>query len=217
MISTSDLIDSLVANAKPVRRLRSPVVRASYWLLFSVLILLLFAITHGVRPDLALKLRQPEFVIGIAAALATGMLAAIASFITSVPGRSRNWLLLPAPALAIWIATVGYGCITNWISIEPEGVSLGETARCFATLVLTGAPLSLLMLLMLRYAACLSPASVAITASLAVAAMAAVALSLLHPLNATAMVLIWNLGVAALLVAASGLYGRRLFEWIAPQ
>jgi hypothetical protein len=116
MIPTSDLIDSLVATAKPVRRLRPPVVRASCWLLFSVLILLV-AIGHGVRPDLALKLQQPVFVISIAAALTTGILAAIASFTASIPGRSRKWLLLPAPALVVWIATVSYGCLTNWISI----------------------------------------------------------------------------------------------------
>jgi len=31
------------------------------------------------------------------------------------------------------------------------------------------------------------------------------------------MVLIWNLGTAALLVALGGLYGRRMFSWVAPR
>jgi hypothetical protein len=51
--------------------------------------------------------------------------------------------------------------------------------------------------------------------SLAVAAMTAVALSIFHPLDATAMILLWNLGVAALYLALSGRYGQRLLDWIA--
>src|SRR5437660_7811087 len=134
MRPTSDLIDALVADVKPVRRLRPPVVRASCWLLFAALLLALVAVGHGVRPDLMLKLRQPVFTTSVAAALMTGVLAAMASFIASVPGRSRRWLLLPAPALVVWISTIGYGCLTDWVSIGPGGMSLGETARCFATL-----------------------------------------------------------------------------------
>ncbi|TAL93757.1 MAG: DUF1109 domain-containing protein [Paraburkholderia sp.] len=217
MTSTSDLIDSLVADAKPVRRLRPPVTRALCWLLFAALMLALVAVVHGVRPDLMLKLRQPAFVVGVAAALITAVLASTASFIASVPGRSRRWLWLPAPAVAVWMSTIGYGCLTNWVSIGPDGMSPGETARCFATLAITGIPLSLVMLIMLRYAARLAPTPVVMTGSLAVAAMTATALSLFHPLDATIMILMWNFGVAALLMALSGLYGRRLFGWMTPQ
>ncbi|RDK03438.1 NrsF family protein [Paraburkholderia lacunae] len=217
MTSTPELIDSLVADAKPVRRLRPPVTRALCWLLFAALLLALVALVHGVRPDLVLKLRQPTFVVGVVAALITAALASTASFIASVPGRSRRWLWLPAPAVMVWMSTVGYGCLTNWVSIGPDGISPGETARCFATLAITGVPLSLAMLIMLRYVARLAPTPVVMTASLAVAAMTAAALSLLHPLDATVMILMWNVGVALLLLALSGLYGRRLFGWVAPR
>lgn len=217
MTSTSDLIDSLVAGAKPVRRLRTPVTRALCWLLFAALMLTLVALVHGVRPDLMVKLRQPAFVVGVAAALITAALASTASFIASVPGRSRQWLWLPAPAVVVWMSTIGYGCLTNWVSIGPDGMSPGETARCFATLAITGIPLSLVMLIMLRYVARLAPTPVVMMGSLAVAAMTAAALSLFHPLDATIMILMWNFGVAALLLVLSGLYGRRLFGWVVPQ
>jgi hypothetical protein len=216
VITTPDLIESLVASAAPVRRLRPPLARAVGWLLFAALILALLAVSHGVRPDLELRLQQQVFIIGIAASLATGVLAAVASFIVSVPDRSRRWLLLPVPALLVWLTTVGYGCLTAWVSIGPDGISLGETARCFATLVLVGAPLSLALLVMLRFAALLAPTPVAIAGSLAVAAMTSTALSLFHPLDATAMILIWNLGTAALLMALGGLFGRKIFSCVAP-
>jgi len=214
MTRTSDLIDLLVADAKPVRRLRHPAARASCWLLFAALVMFLVGLAHGVRADLAVKLNQPLFVISVAAAMATGILAAMGAFLASVPGMSRHWLLLPAPASLVWVATLGYGCLTHWVSIGPEGMSPGETARCFATLVLVGMPLSLVMLIMLRHVARLSPGPVAMTGSLAVAAITAVALSILHPLDATAMILLWNLGVAALYLSLSGRYGERLLSWV---
>ncbi|HEX7913263.1 MAG TPA: DUF1109 domain-containing protein [Paraburkholderia sp.] len=215
MTRTSDLIDTLVAHATPIRRLRPPAVRAACWLLFAAAVMLFVGIAHGVRADLAVKLHQPVFVTGLVAAVATGILAATAAFLASVPGRSRHWLLLPAPAAGAWVATIGYGCLTNWVTIGPQGISPGETAECFATLVLVGTPLSLVMLIMLRHVARLSPGPVTMVGSLAVAAITAVALSILHPLDATAMILLWNLGVAALYLLLSGWYGQRLLGWLA--
>lgn len=215
MTRTSDLIDVLVADATPVRRLRPPAARAACWLLFAAVVMLFVGIAHGVRADLAVKLHQPLFATGVVAAVATGILAATAAFLASVPSRSRRWLLLPAPATLVWVATIGYGCLTNWVAIGPEGMSPGETARCFATLVLVGTPLSLVMLIMLRHVARLAPGPVTMVGSLAVAAMTAVALSILHPLDATAMILLWNLGVAGLYLLLSGWYGQRLLGWVA--
>lgn len=215
MIRTPDLIDLLATDATPVRRLRIPVVRAASWLAFAVLMVVLVGVGHGVRPDLVLKLHQPVFVAGVAAAIATAVLAAMATFIASVPGWSRRWLLLPVPALAVWVSTIGYGCLTNWVSIGPTGMSFGEAAQCFATLTLVGIPLSLVMLIMLRHVARLSPKPVALVGSLAVAAMTASALSIIHPLDATITILLWNFGVAVFFLCLGGRYGRRFLEWVA--
>ncbi|MFI4995883.1 MAG: NrsF family protein [Hyphomicrobiales bacterium] len=217
MITTPDLINSLAANLAPVRRLRPPVARAASWLLLAVLVLSLLAVSQGIRSDIALRLQDPAFAVGIAASLMTGVLAAVAAFVVSLPDRSRLWLLLPVPALVAWLSTIGYQCLTHWVSFDPNGISLGETARCFATLVLTSLPLSLAMLVMLRYAAPLRPTAVALTGSLAVAAITATALSLFHSLDATAMILMWNLATTALFVGLGGLLTRRMFSWVAPR
>ena len=217
MIKTPDLIASLAANATPVRRLRPPVMRAASWLLLAAVVLTLLAINQGIRPDLAQRLREPTFATGLAAPLLTGVLAAAAAFLVSLPDRSRLWLLLPVPALVLWLSNIGYQCLVQWIDIGPDGVSLGEAARCFATLVLTSLPLSLAMLVMLRYAAPLRPTAVTLTGSLAVAAITATALSLFHTVDATLMILMWDLGTAALFVALAGVFGRRMFRWVAPR
>jgi hypothetical protein len=210
---TPDLIDALVECATPVRRLRPPLVRGALWLALAAFILALLAIGHGVRTDLAERLHQPVFAVSIAAALATGVLAAAAAFMVSLPDRSQWWLALPAPALAVWVGTIGYGCMTDWVVIGPDGVRLGETLRCFATLVLTSVPLAIALAVMLRYAALLRPGAVTAAGALAVAAITSSALSLFHDIDATMMILIWNLGTAALITGLGSVFGRRMFMW----
>jgi hypothetical protein len=187
---TPELIDALVECATPVRRLRPPLVRAGLWLLLAALVLGLIAIAHGVRPDLAEQLRQPLFVTGMVGALATGILGAVASFRISLPDGSRWWVMLPLPALALWVSTIGYGCLTDWVSMGPDGVHLGEAMRCFATLFMTSVPLSIAMLVMLRYAALMRALEVSIVGGLAVAAMTSFA-------------------------AFGTVFGRSMFSWMA--
>ena len=209
MITTPALIALLADHARPVRRLRPPFVRAALWLSLAAFVLVLLAIAHGVRSDFEQRAQEPLFVIGILASLGTGVLAAVASFIVSLPDRSRAWLLLPVPTLLIWLSTIGYGCLTKWVAIGPDGVELGETARCFLTLMLTSLPLSLAMFVMLRHGARLSPAAVTMTGGVAVAAITATALSLFHTLDASVMILIWNLGVPAVIVLVGGMLGAK--------
>jgi hypothetical protein len=210
---TPDLIDVLVECATPVRRLRPPLVRAGLWLALAAVILALLAVGHGVRADLVERLHQPVFAVSIAAALDTAILAAVAAFMVSLPDRPQWWLALPAPALAVWVGTIGYGCLTDWVGIGPDGVRFGETLRCFATLVLTSVPLAIALAVMLRYAALLRPGAVTLAGALAVAAITSSALSLFHELDATMMILIWNLGTAALITGLGGVFGRRMFRW----
>jgi len=123
--------------------------------------------------------------------------------------------LLPLPALAVWVSTIGYGCLTNWVRMDPEGIRVGEAARCFATLLLTSVPLSLAKLVMLRHAALLRPTTVAAIGGLAIAAMTSFALSLIHDLDATIMILLWNLGTAAVIAGLAGIFGRPTLAWVA--
>jgi hypothetical protein len=173
------------------------------------------AIAHGIRTDIVEQLRQPVFVVGMLGALATGILAAIASFRLSLPDTSRAWLLLPVPPLLLWVSTIGYGCLTDWVSLQPDGIHMGEAVRCFATVLLTSVPLSIAMLVMLRYAALLRPTAVSVSGGLAVAAITSFALTLFHDLDATIMILIWNLGIAALIAGLAGAFGQSMLAWTA--
>jgi hypothetical protein len=215
--TTPELIEILIADAQPVRRLRPPLVRAVLWLLFAGLVLIVLAALLGTRPDLAERLRQPIFAAALAGSILTGVLAGVAAFHLGLPDRSRLWLLLPLPALVLWISTIGYGCLTNWVSVGPDGVRLGTTLECFTTLLIASVPTAAVLLVMLRYTARLYPTTVAMMGGLASAGIAATALSLFHELDASVMVLLWNLGTAALIVALGGTFGRRLFASTLPR
>lgn len=212
MITTPQLIEVLAADARPVRRLARPALRTAAWLAIAIGVVVLLALAYGLRPDLALRIREPLFVVGMVASLATGVLAALAAFIASLPDRSQRWLWLPLPTLVIWVATTGYGCLVNWVAMGPEREPLGETARCFATLLVTSLPLSVALVAMLRHALVLKRAGVVIIASLAVAAMTSTALALVHRFDASAMILVWNLGVAAAIVALGGALAARAVQ-----
>ena len=212
MTSTPDLIAALSANLTPVQRLRPPLVRAIMWLMLAAFVLVLIGMGHGLRPNLSMYLANTTFLVGLSASLLTGIFAAIAAFFVSLPDRSRLWAMLPVPTLVVWLASIGHQCLTNWVDVGPEGMKLGETAECFATLGLTSLPLSLALMLMLRYAAPLHPTRVILMGSLAVAGITASALSLFHALDATVMVLMFNLG-ASLLILAAGMVFSAATSW----
>lgn len=217
MITTPDLIASLSANATPVRRLRAPLVRACSWLSLAFLILVLLGVSHGLRPDFTKQLGNHTFVVGLVASLLTGVLATVAAFMLSLPDRSRLYALLPVPSLLAWMLTVSIGCLTDWVEVGPDGMKMGEAVSCFATLILTSLPLSLALLVMLRYTARLRPDSVIWMGSIAVGALTASALALFHNIDATVMILMWNLGAAALIVGLGRIFGHRMLSWVAPQ
>jgi hypothetical protein len=189
-------------------------VRAVLWFAFAGVVLALIAVGHGVRTDLMARLEEPKFAATDGAALATGILATMAAFMISLPDRSRWWLLLPLPALAMWVTTIGSGCLADWVGLGPDGIRFGEELRCFALLILTSVPLAIALAAMLRYAALLRGGAVAMTGGLAVAAITATALSLFHDHDATVLILVWNLGTTALITGLGILFGRGTLRWM---
>lgn len=214
MAETEDLIRAIVAEARPVRRLASPFLRAAAWLCFAVIMVTVVALAFGFRDDLAAKLGDPVFASELVAVTLTAVTAAVAAFCLSLPDRSRLWLLLPVPPLLAWLSTVGYGCLTNWIPLGPGGPAAGISPRCFATAVLISVPLAAILLRMLRHAAPTRPLETAVAGALAIAALTTGGLRFFHDLDPTIVVLGWTLGTTLVFTMLGGLVGRRLFSWL---
>lgn len=208
-MNTDDLIRTLAADAPRVRRLRHPLVRAGFWVLVALLILTVLTLLHGPRPEFDERLRDPVFTLGMVSALITGIAAAVAVFHISLPDRSRHWRLLPVPPLLLWLGTVGYQCFAGWIPLDTAHATLDLATDCFSTLVATSAPLSVLLLVMMRHAAHWRLGAVTLMGGLAVSGLTASALTMFHPLDATVMILVWNLGTVGLAAGIAALIGRR--------
>lgn len=202
MADTSTLISRLVADARPVKRLRPPAIRAGLWLLAAAGIGCLAILLFANLPLFADRIAGPALAVEWAATLITGAAAVLAAFQLSLPDRSPAWALLPVPPLAVWIASSGYNCYRHWITAGPTGWELGESVNCLLFILAVSLPLALSLLLALRRARPLEPVRVAATGALGVAALAAAALQFFHPFDVTFIDLGVHLGTIALVVAA---------------
>jgi hypothetical protein len=212
---TDRLIEQLSRTLRPVRPLQRPLLRALAWLAYAALVVAAIVAANGLSPHLPQQMARTPFVLEWAAAALTGILAAVAAFHLSLPDRSARWALLPLPALALWVASLGYGCLSDWLSAGPQALSVSASFDCFQAIVLTSLPLGVGLILMLRHAGPVRPTLTAFCGALAAAALAASGLSLYHGIDAAVMILVWHVGTAALIAAAATLAAPRLVRWSA--
>lgn len=200
---TQDLIERLSGDAPPLRRQRPPLVRAVLWLAAAFIILAGLVAIEGVRHDLDQSLGRADALLGWAASILTGIVAAVAAFHLAVPGHPGRWALAPLPLAAVWLATLGAGCYLDWLQSGPDGLVLGTSFTCLGFVVVASALLGAPLMLLLRHAILVRPALTAATAGLAVAALASAALELFHHLDTRLMVLIWHVGSVLLVIGLS--------------
>ena len=208
MRTTQETIDALSTNLAPVRRQATPLMRTMLWMALAVGVISLLALNHGLRPNLFTRVSELPFQLEVIGALLTGMLSAFAAFVSGIPGRSKWWMALPLPALALWMAVIGQQCLSNWIVIGREGMTLGESAKCLATVGLTSLPLSLALIVMLRHAVVMRPLASYLLGGLAVAGIAGAAMSLMHVLDASVMIILFNVVTTLLIVSVAALLAK---------
>jgi hypothetical protein len=165
------------------------------------------------RADLVSKASDWRYVIEQFAALATGITAATAAFATVIPGYDRKFLFLPALPLAIWLGSLGDGCVEDWMHLGPDGVSLRPDWFCFPAIVLVGAVPAIAMAVMLRRGAPLSPHTTTALGGLAAAGLGNFGLRLFHSQDASLMVLVWQVGTVFVLAAMAAWAGQYLLNW----
>lgn len=197
------LIAALSSDLRPVRRLRSPTLRAAAWLgiVAATAVLLL----PMVRLD-ALEYRLqtlPDLAWATAGATLTAIAAAVAAFQASVPGRSPFWAALPVPPAILWLAASGWGCLREDVVLGLAPATMRDAAGCATFITLVSMPLSLILLLMVRRACPLWPGRVAALGGLAAAAAAASLLTLFHPHDTSLIDLLMHLAAISFVVVTT--------------
>jgi hypothetical protein len=209
---SEDMISQLAAGLRPVRRVWHPARSTAAWLLLAGGVIGAAVAFFGLRHDLAQRLASGFDLPQLLAALATGVLAAFAAFQLALPDRDARWALLPLPAVAAWLATMGWGCLQDLVRFGPEGLRLTTSFPCLAFIAGFGLPLTIGMLWLTRHAAPLRPTPVAALGGLSAAALASVGLTATHHLDAAVMVLVWH-GMAVLVVTLiASLLGPRVMR-----
>lgn len=212
-MKTEELVQSLASSAAPVKPVDAPGKRLLRWLGLGLPYALAVALVAGLRPDLWQKMTDPLWALEQAAAFVTAILAAYAALSLTIPGRSARIMWLPAPSLLVWLATLGAGCLRSWVRLGPEGLAFAPELECLPSIALVGLVPSLVIFLMVRKGAPLSPGPTLALAALAAASLGHVGHSLFHAQDASVMVLVWHFGSVAILSFVAGLMGRHALGW----
>jgi hypothetical protein len=216
-METNELIERLAADLRPVRQLRPPWMRALLWMGIALPSVAVVVWSKLMMLDPAQMSADPRFMIEQAAALATAVTAAIAAFRSAIPGFDRRILLLPLVPLGLWLASVGHGCLQDWLRLGSEGLTVRPDWDCLPMATVIGIVPAAAIVVMLRKGAPLNPRLTLALAAVAVAAVASFGLQFAHFRDVSIMVLTWHLGAVAVLFALGGWLGEGVLGWRPPR
>lgn len=212
-MNTEELIRRLARGALPVRRLPHPFVRTAVWFLLSLTFMGAMVFVVGLRQDLSVRIREPRFMIELAAAVLTGMMAGAAAFCSTCPGRPLWERLAPFPFLALWLAFIGEGCQREIALSEIRALHLNLDISCVWKIAAASAAPAVLIFVMVRRGAPIAPHLTTGLSALAATSLSAAAMLLVHRQESAIMVLVWQFGSVIALSAFAALFGRRLLYW----
>ena len=189
--STQILIDALVLDLRPVRRLWRPIWRLVVWLALVVPATAALVATAGLRPDLASRLSDSLFLTQQAVAGSMAITAAWSALAAGIPGAPcwKRWL--PTAILPAWLVSISYDLLFGQsdetkldLLSEPSAYDILEGA-------LAGVIPTVTMLFMIRRGSRMSNLPL-LWCALANSTLVVVAVRLCHPVDAAVIVLAWQ-------------------------
>jgi len=206
-MDTNELIKQLVADLRPVRPLRPPWIRTILWMAIALPYVGAVVWSKLMMVDVPQAAADTRFMVEQLATLATALTAAIAALRSAIPGFDRRYLLLPLAPLALWLGSVGHGCVQDWIGLSAEGLTIRPDWDCLPMATIIGILPAVAIVAMLRKGLPAHPRLTLGMAALAVASVANFGLQFAHFRDASIMVLMWHLGAAAILAGVGSCLG----------
>lgn len=210
---TESLIADLACDLPPVKRLAHPAKRLVKWLVIALPVsLALGALVEQQHLALAMeRIVDPRILFELAAILLTALSAGYAALCCVQPGRSSRAWMLPIAPFVFWLSLVGENCWRLFEQVGPEQFSFAPHWTCFPSVAATGFAPALVMVVLLKRGAVLTPTLTVALGTLAAAALGAVGLRLYHPPDATALLMLWQLIATVTFLGVAGL-GARLWS-----
>lgn len=192
---TDNLIADLAGDLPPVKRLAHPAKRLAKWVAVALPVsLFLGAVIEQQHVALAMeRIRDPRILVELTAILLTALSAGYAALCCVQPGRSAKAWMLPIVPFVVWLSLIGENCWRLFEQVGADQFSFAPHWTCYPSVAATGFAPALVMVLLLKRGALLTPTTTVALGTLAAAALGAVGLRLYHPPDATAMLLLWQL------------------------
>jgi hypothetical protein len=210
--STAEVMNTLVGDLQPVRRLAPPWQRAVLWIAAVTVIAALVVAKFAHVDAFVTRLHDPGVALECAGALATGVLSVVAAFHLSIPGRTPAWLGLPFAAYLLWFGASAYHCYRSWFADGGVVGTVEDSSQCFTFIVAASLPLSVVLFALLRRAYPLAPGPLGAAAALGVGGFAALLLQFFHPLYLVPVDLGAHTAAVALVVAVGALLGPKVLR-----
>jgi len=212
-VNTDQLIDRLVADVKPVRRLLDPLQRAALWGAVALVCVALGVLHFGVRRDIASAWRETAFLLRVALLASTMWLAVLTSFRLAVPGReTRAW--------SRWWPIIGLGALVALASAELMASAIfgdmGSPLRawtCVRKVAFVGTVPAILAVVLIQKAEAVEPKWTALLGVLAAGAAGALTSELACPIRAPMHIMLWHVLPVALSAGLGALVGSALLAW----
>lgn len=214
-MNTDQLIERLVAEARPIRRLVDPSRRAALWVAIA-LVCVTFGVLHfGLRRDVGIAFQSLAFWLRIALLVSTMWLAVTMAFRLAVPGRDtrvwRRWW--PMIALGALVALTAGDVVTSGLA----GDALGSPLRgwtCLRKVAFVGAVPAALALFLIHRTTPIEPQWAALLGILAAGAAGALTAEIACPIKSPLHILLWHAMPVVASIAVGLVAGSALLWWM---
>jgi len=215
MTSIETLIARLSTEAKPARPLRTP----AYWSIRLLAVLVVYGLATplllGLRPDLAVQLTRPLYVLEVAMLALLAASSVMASILAMYPDAYQKPSLIKLPygmflVLAAFVAAQSLMPHDERMAIAEQVTHGLECVLCIALVAIVP---SALIFAVLRKGASIRPFQAGALAVLSASAIGGLTTRLVEANDSIAHLVAWHYVPTVLFAAIGALIGRCLLRW----
>lgn len=215
MVDTKQLIQDLSTEAKPVKLIRPQRSAAFLLALLSIYAICAQCWLEGFRPDLAMQLARPLFIVELLLLAAMLVSASVASIYAMLPdgGERKQLMRLPyifaGGMLALVIFQLFIPQDARMVMSEPDG----HTHECALYIALSSILPAALIFGLLRKGASVMPMQAGVLAVIAAVSVGAMTLRLAEANDEIIHLLSWHYLPSLFFASLGALLGRFLLRW----
>jgi hypothetical protein len=212
-MNTDDLIQRLGAELTPVRPLAPPWKRASVWLACGAAYIAVVVLSAWMRRGELGTSDNPVYVVQQAGLIATAIAAAIAAFVSVIPGADRRLLAAPLVPGALVVSALLWGCTEDVRNLGTLGIGRETDWPCVVSITLGGAMLWGVAVAMLRRGAPLAPRVTSLLAGAGALSLANIEACISRPHAFSSTVVLWHGVTTAFVLVMLVSLAREALPW----